>query len=368
MRSGAAKIVSFCRRGGGRFARLNFVEYIPVTAPEEDLDRTVRELEQLIDTLNPEWIAPCDDAALFALSHAKGAKAQRLLPSVTACGFAMDKYLQVKLAADIGFSVPYTRLVNTEADLSDFDCRPAILKPRAAIDVIDGRLEKGSSFVVRGDVQPEVLETIANRSYLMQEYKNGVGEGFFGIAWKGEIYGAFGHRRVRMMNPTGSGASACVSRTPEKFEHEAATRFIRRIEWRGPFMLEFLRDRSGRAWFMEFNGRFWGSLALARRCGLDIPRLALDLTVGRPVFQAEPAINTGFARHLGRDLINLLFIFRGPPDGVRSEQWPSRLSAVRQFVMPHHLRSFYNYDPTQPLFFVKDAIYTLSNALRGRKS
>ena len=94
--------------------------------------------------------------------------------------------------------------------------------------------------------------------------------------------------------------------------------------------------------------------------------MALDLGTGRPVSSTARTIKAGFARHLGRDLINLLFVFRGPPDGVRSEQWPSRLSAIREFLAPHRLRSFYNYDPAQPLFFVKDAIYTVSNAITGR--
>ena len=39
-------------------------------------------------------------------------------------------------------------------------------------------------------------------------------------------------------------------------------------------MIELLRDRDGVAWFMELNGRTWGSLALARRLGLEYPAWA----------------------------------------------------------------------------------------------
>ena len=46
-------------------------------------------------------------------------------------------------------------------------------------------------------------------------------------------------------------------------------------QWRGMFMLEFLRAKDGTAWFMELNGRPWGSMALARRSGLEYPAWAL---------------------------------------------------------------------------------------------
>jgi hypothetical protein len=364
-----ARIIAFYRqKGGGKFARLNFVEYFPVAAPEIDFERAVQDIETLVSQVCPESITPCDDAALFVLSRLKSNSARGLLPTISACDFAMDKHAQITLASESGFSVPRTKLITDEAGVGDFEARPAILKPRAAIDLIDGRLEKGPSFVIRSDeLRSEARKAITRREYLMQEYKNGVGEGFFGIAHDGDIYASFGHRRLRMMNPLGSGSSACVSREPEANEVDAARTLVKKLNWQGPFMVESLRDDAGRRWFMEFNGRFWGSLALARRCGLDMPRVAVDLQIGRPVTVAREA-RAGFARHLGRDLINLLFVLRGPDDGIRSEHWPTRHSAVKEFFAPHRLRSFYNYDSSQPLFFVKDAVFTVSNAFLRRKS
>lgn len=221
MRTGA-RIVSFYRRGRGRFARLNFVEYVPIAPPEVDFERTICEVEALTDHLQPHWIAPCDDAALLVLSQLTSAAARRFLPSAAACDFAMDKHAQIMLAADSGFSVPRTRRVTCEADLVYFGKLPAILKPRAAIDVLNGRLDKGQTFAFRRDIPFEARRAITQRPYLIQEYKDGVGEGFFGIARDGEIYASFGHRRLRMMNPSGSGSSACISRTPEACEIEAA--------------------------------------------------------------------------------------------------------------------------------------------------
>ena len=131
-------------------------------------------------------------------------------------------------------------------------------------------------------------------------------------------------------------------------------------------MVELLRDEFGRKWFMEFNGRFWGSLALARRCGFDMPRLVLDLARGKNI-TIPPPIGHGFARHLGRDLIHLLFVLRGTNPLPRPYTWSERLLTMRQIVSPHGLKSFYNYDASQPFFFVKDAAITVFNAISGRQ-
>src|SRR5262249_20746218 len=267
-----------------KFARLNFVEYCPVTAPEMDFNRTVHDVEALIRRFRPQLTAPCDDAALLVLSRIGGSGDHCLAPIGAACDFAMDKWAQINAASASGFAVMHTRLVTSEGDVARFQFRPAILKPRAAVDICGPGLDKGRAFMIEDDsLSEEARKAIARRPYLIQEYKDGVGEGYFGIAHAGKVYASFGHRRVRMMNPAGSGASACISRELDADESQAAEAFVKQTRWKGPFMVELLRDDFGRKWFMEFNGRFWGSLALARRCGLDMPRLAFDLARGKNV-------------------------------------------------------------------------------------
>ena len=72
---------------------------------------------------------------------------------------------------------------------------------------------------------------------------NGVGEGVFGLALGNRLVCWSGHRRVRMMNPAGSGSSACVSVKPEPKICEIAERFLKAIGWQGMFMIELLRDK-----------------------------------------------------------------------------------------------------------------------------
>jgi len=369
LRATGARIVCFSRaRKREKFARLNFVEYYQVNAPEIDFNRTVNDVGALMTRFQPEVILPCDDAALLVLARLNGSGRHWLVPTGEACEFAVDKWSQIDAARASGFAVMPTQLVGNEADIARFPMRPAMLKPRNALDICGSGIDKGRTFVIENDyVSQEARAALSRRPYLIQEYKVGVGEGFFGIAHSGKVHACFGHRRLRMMNPAGSGASACVSREPDAAELRAAEKLVRLVAWRGPFMVELLRDLSGKAWFMEFNGRFWGSLALARQCGLDMPRLASDLARGLdPEIQSQ--VRPGFARHLGRDLIHLLLVLRGPRRDEQALRWPGRISTLKQVVSPHRLRSFYNYDPSQPFFFVKDAAITVANTIMGRKN
>jgi hypothetical protein len=369
LHASGARIVCFCRRNArAKFARLKFVEYYPVTAPESDLSHAVDDVEALIARFQPEAIIPCEDAALLVLAKLNCSDKRCLVPPAEACQFAMDKWAQIDAARASGFAVIPTELVESEADVARFPIRPAMLKPRNALDVCGAAVGKGRSFVVEGDdLSGEAREALSQRAYLIQEYKVGVGEGVFGIAHGGKVCAGFGHRRLRMVNPAGSGSSACVSRLPDAGELQAAETLVRRVAWQGPFMVELLRDFSGRTWFMEFNGRFWGSLALARRCGLDMPRLACELARGQDP-EMPSQIEPGFARHLGRDLIHLLFVLRGPRGDARAHRWPGRISTLKAIFSLHPLSSFYNYDRSQPFFFVKDAAITVTNQLMRRKN
>src|SRR5437764_15014473 len=116
-----------------------------------------------------------------------------------------------------------------------------------------------------------------------------------------------------MVNSQGSASSACRSQAVDGSRREAAARFLLDARWTGLFMLEFLRDTSGDAWLMELNGRPWGSLALARRRGLEYPAwavaAALDPAFQPPVPDALPEI---VCRHLGLEPVHLAFGARGP--------------------------------------------------------
>ena len=131
-------------------------------------------------------------------------------------------------------------------------------------------------------------------------------------------------------------------------------------------MMEFLRDPSGKLWFMELNGRMWGSMALARRQGLEYPAWAVE-AVEVPGFR--PPEKNGIpidepVRNLGREILHLLFVLRGPKTSFHRQTWPQFGKSLQGVLRPAPLRQFYNYDPDCRSYMFRDAVATVLGALK----
>jgi hypothetical protein len=172
-----------------------------------------------------------------------------------------------------------------------------------------------------------------------------------------------------MMNPQGSGSSACESQTVSADLREKVEALIRISGWRGLFMVETLRDASGQIWFIEINGRPWGSLALSRRQGLEYPAwhvaLALDpKSKAGAGFTSEPGV---VCRNLGRELMHLLFVLRGPRSDAL-EGWPSFWQTLTNVVPVRSGESFYNWRSDDKKVFFADCYYTIKdNVFKSRQ-
>jgi len=97
----------------------------------------------------------------------------------------------------------------------------------------------------------------------------------------GGVLARFAHRRLRTHPASGGPSTLCESvHAPD--EEALALRLLRGVGWHGVAMLEFLQGR-----LIEVNPRFWGSLALAVRCGVNFPALLARSALGLPI---EPAL------------------------------------------------------------------------------
>ena len=111
-------------------------------------------------------------------------------------------------------------------------------------------------------------------------------------------------------------------------------RLLGPLGWHGVAMMEFKQDRrTGRAFLMEVNGRFWGSLDLAVQAGVDFPYLSHQLALGEPI-ETPQTYQVGVrSRWLLGDLDHLLLrLFHRNngqhlPDGM-----PSRARALLDFM------------------------------------
>ena len=363
------RVVAFTRRGRRpALRRCREVELVSVTPPERDLETAAAEVRALAWREDIGAVMPLDDAAVSICSDGLGGAAPVLGPTGEQAEVALDKRRQLELAAEAGFRIPPTIEVTTEAEALALDAFPLVLKPALAVTELDGRLIRGSGVVCadREELERAVARWQGRQPLLAQAHLLGVGEGLFGLADGDRIRAWSAHRRVRMMNPQGSGSSACVSIPVDENLRRLAERLVGEARWSGLFMVELLRDRAGYAWFMELNGRPWGSMALARRLGLEYPAWAHRQLL-EPGFEPPfPARNGEIrVRHLGREVVHLLMVLRGPRSRALTD-WPSRLGTLLDVASVRRGDRWYNWRRGSPGLFVADAVGTVRDQVLGR--
>jgi hypothetical protein len=360
------RVVAF-RRAGSRPAlrHVRNVEVHSVPRPELDAFGAVAAVRKLCEDLAPAALLPLDDAALWVCRQMEDVAVPIAGASGPAVDCALDKNIQIQVAAEAGLPVPATHVVD---DL--ISARPAgfpvMVKPARALYEVGGALRRPTG-VVCAD-QDEFGRAAAKSwpgTMLVQPLVRGVGEGLFGHAGPEGVTAWTAHRRVRMVNPQGAASSACRSEPVDKELIEPSERFLKAIGWRGLFMLEFLRDADGTPWFMELNGRAWGSMALARRRGFEYPAWTVRAAID-PGFQPVPPPMPPEirCRNLGLELVHLAFVARGPQSGAQVE-WPRLSKSVRDVCTFAHGDRLYNWNRSQPIVLVADTLETLRTY--GRK-
>jgi hypothetical protein len=364
------EVAAVSRRGGHAALRRDpAVELREITAPEADARAAVEELCAAARALGAAALMPLDDPAVWLFDRA----AARLgLPVVGAAGeqaaIALDKRRQIELARTAGLPVPPTQVVEPGDVVADGGF-PLVVKPALALAEVDGRLTRGAAHVCADRAELERALAVEGRRgpLLVQPWLRGTGEGLFGYATGGGVQAWSAHRRLRMVNPQGSGSSACVSAPVDPELAEAGARMMSAAGWRGLFMLELLREPSGAAWFMELNGRTWGSLALARRQGLEYPAWAAreTLGLGGPPSAAHADDAPVVCRHLGREILHLLSVLRGPRSAAL-EDWPSPWRTTRDVLRMRRGERWYNWSARSPGVFVDDTVQTVWRAVRPR--
>jgi biotin carboxylase len=360
------RVIAF-RRAGQRPAvrHVRGITLYDVPAPEVDALGTIRAVESLVQTLRPAAILPLDDHAVWVCSRLDDLEVPVAGPTGAAAELTLDKSIQVAAAERAGLPVLATQVLDDPREAGPVGS-PVIVKSARPVCEIGGALIRPTAVVCADDRElARAAEQDWHGPVLVQPLIHGVGEGVFGHATADGIVGWSGHRRVRMINPHGSGSSACRSHPVDGQLVGPAHRFLAGIGWRGMFMLEFLRDEHGTPWFMELNGRPWGSMALARRRGFEYPawsvQAALDPRFTPTVPEHPPEI---VCRNLGLDLVHLLFVARGPQSDA-PVQWPRMIDAVRDVVRRQPGGRLYNWNPAQPQVFVADVVGTLGQF--GRK-
>lgn len=364
------RVVAFSRRGRAvPLRRLRGVQIVEVTAPEENLAACVREVASAAD--DHDATMPLDDAAVLVCDRGLAPDAPVAGPRGAQARFALDKRLQLAGAEAAGLAVPAWVELPVGLDPSTQPqgwTLPAVLKPALAAEEVDGRLRRLAPRALATQAQLEQVRRAwgAATPAIMQRWVSGVGAGVFGLRYGDGVECLSAHRRVRMMNPAGSGSSACASAPVPGELVGPIERLLGAAGWSGMFMVELLRSGED-WWFMELNGRPWGSLALARRLGYEYPAWALARLLGEESALCQPPeLSELLCRHLGRELVHLLFVLRGP--GSHVGPWPGRRETLRALLGSDPRRTaWYNLGPGTLGLFFEDTWQTVVGQTLGKR-
>jgi predicted ATP-grasp superfamily ATP-dependent carboligase len=201
---------------------------------------------------------------------------------------------------------------------------------------------------------------------LVQKRIQGPGVGIFLLARHGDVLARFAHRRIREKPPSGGVSVLCESIHPPTEALDAASRLISTIGWHGVAMIEFKWDAAeNRPKLIEVNARFWGSLNLAIRAGVDFPFLLYQLALGeRVVGPAEYRIGLKSRWELG-DLDHLLIRLKRDPGhlslgGTRLRKLDAVAAFLADFLRPSVVHEVFECgDPGPFLFEAKEYVRNL---------
>ncbi len=314
-------------------------------APQADADAfagcIVEEARRAPGTL----VLPMTERTTLPLSLRRdditGAGGRLVLPSHETVLRAFDKQETTRLASSLGVAVPRTSLITTSAEAQQFaqaGSYPAVLKARSSEELSPGGqvLPTGAPrYAADANEFMSAYNEMSGRcsAMLAQEFVAGTGTGYFALMKEGELRAEFAHRRIRDVRPTGSGSAVRESVEPEDRIRIAALSILQALNWHGVAMVEFRRRADGTPVFLEVNGRFWNSLALASYAGADFPALIAELAE-RGNVGPQPRYRYGVrCRWLLGDLRHLVEVWRGAPKGY-PVRFPGRLRTLLNFVTP----------------------------------
>jgi hypothetical protein len=357
------QVMAFCRRGSSPpLRRIKGIKLIEVTPPERDAWETVEQIRKASQLFEARILLPLDDAAVWLcdrvstnddilVAGAMGRNAQ----------LALNKQDQLEAAREAGFNVPETVYITEKHDFLKTNQLPAVIKPAAAVSEIKGKLRKGPIIfcIDREDLTRAANECDYDGLMMVQPLLVGIGEGIFGLNGPDGVKNWSAHRRIRTVNPLGSGSSACKSLEISDQPIRPAEKMLKKTNWPGMFMIELLRDTANRFWFMELNGRSWGSMALAVRLGLHYPAWTVMQTLD-PSFKPPdpPPSNSIVCRHLGREIIHVLSVLKGKKAFKLMPHY-SRMKTLLEVCRFNRNEKWYNWRPGNSVLFWEDTIKTV---------
>lgn len=232
-------------------------------------------------------ILPMEDPSLLWVTRNRArleGLARLLLPSEEALEIASDKGRTLRVARELGLPCPET---HEPASAGEFASHCARWEKEGRSFAVKPRTGTGSAGVKYSGADADwKAHWDKYGAMLLQERipAHGHGQGVsLLMRADGECVAAFAHERLQQYpNSGGPSTDRHGIYAPELVARSIA--LLKKLGWRGIAMVEWKIDpRDGVAKLMEINPRFWGSLELAVRSGVDFPALYARAAMGERV-------------------------------------------------------------------------------------
>jgi len=241
--------------------------------------------------------------------------------------FARDKLKVLRRAEALGIPTPKTYDIKSIDEIDPLTMQlqyPVVVKPRV------GSGSAGRYYVSEPSHLSPALQRLllSGQLPLVQERLPADGAGIgasFLLDQEHQVRASFVHRRIREYPVEGGPSTLRDSIIHDRVRADGA-RLLQNLHLTGVAMVEFKIDsRDGKAKLLEINPRFWGSLALAIKAGVNFPFLltlmaleldfspVLDYKLGRVCRWLLPGDILHFLKNPGRwHLKPSFFQFRKP--------------------------------------------------------
>ena len=185
-----------------------------------------------------------------------------------------NKWHISELAESVGVNYPRTLLLKENVDM--ISIRDFI--DEAGLPIVIKGLGDNSKprFVSSLDRLSDEVDQRIKSGILLQEFIIGYGTGYFVLSYDGEPIAEFMHRRILEATPLGGASVKASSNFDPKLLY-LGRRIVEKTKYTGVMMIEFKKSvETGEYYLMEINPKFWGSLELAYKAGVDFPRYLVD--------------------------------------------------------------------------------------------
>jgi predicted ATP-grasp superfamily ATP-dependent carboligase len=361
---------SWSKAGWSRHADGTFV----YPSPERDVDGFVDCIVRTTRRAGGAFVLPMTERTLLPVSRERARIADAggvmTLPPHARVVQACNKEQTTTLARQLGIAVPRTWTLGADPvearRLAGELPYPVVLKAAMSHEPFDGAMRATGAPAYARTGQEFVDEwrqlTSRARSIVVQEFVAGSGAGYFALVQQGAPLLEFAHRRIRDVRATGSGSALRESVALDPAMRDAARRLLAALDWHGVAMVEFRIKPDGTPVFLEVNGRFWNSLALAVAAGVDFPRHLVELgTLGRIGAVGRYRAGVRCRWWLG-DVRHLADVWRGAPRGYPGA-FPKRLATLAAVVTPSRGTAHDNFWWSDPLPELGDWLHFFGRTL-----